>query len=451
MLGYFVLTPSLAENMKRSRILEVGELDLVQGVARIENDQILALEQESEPIIQNEALSLAEKRTLIAKMDYNPRLDAILQSSIHTLKNELGGQAYTRLVAWIEAQWRLERQLHDLAASVNRSRSYEIFATRYDSKGAYTVALPDKCLKFANAGNHVCDEDGYVVGQDYTVYLSYKKSTAARVLESGPWNVDDNYWSRASDPQPRRMFRDLALGLPEAQAAYFNGYNGGVDQFGRKVTAPFAIDLARQVSIDIGLQPGVNDWITVSFMWTDGWDAGSSSKEGGSTNSGATQVVVIPIKAATPNADGSVMHTVQAGQTLWDIAAVYEVSLQDILSLNGLAKDALIFPGEKLIVKPATTNSTPLAKPSPLITGTLINQGTATPRSQNTASTASLKSTTTASQMSISPITQPSKSPQIDPTTMDKTGIDPLLAGIIALLVIGSGLVLSGIIFRNRR
>jgi hypothetical protein len=108
------------------------------------------------------------------------------------------------------------------------------------------------------------------------VRLHYQDSKTVEVHESGPWNVDDNYWSKLSDPQPRRLFPDLPLGMPEAQAAYFDDYNNGEDQFGRNVTAPFGIDLSDAVSIDIGLQPGHNDWIDVTWLWTEDWDSRQS-------------------------------------------------------------------------------------------------------------------------------------------------------------------------------
>ncbi len=87
--------------------------------------------------------------------------------------------------------------------------------------GAYTVALPDQCLKLANGGLHTCDDDGYQAGAGYAVALRYKKSAGVGVGEAGPWNIDDNYWATTADPQPRRMFADLPLGMPEAQAAVF--------------------------------------------------------------------------------------------------------------------------------------------------------------------------------------------------------------------------------------
>jgi hypothetical protein len=38
------------------------------------------------------------------------------------------------------------------------------------------------------------------------------------------------------------------------------------------ITAPYGIDLARELSIDIGLDPGNNDWVDVTFLWTENWD-----------------------------------------------------------------------------------------------------------------------------------------------------------------------------------
>jgi hypothetical protein len=108
------------------------------------------------------------------------------------------------------------------------------------------------------------------------VRLQYGSGPAVKVTvgESGPWNVDDNFWTTVADPQPRRLFTDLPLGMPESQAAYFDDYNGGLDQFGRQVTSPVAIDLAKEVSLDIGLEAGKNDWITVTYLWTEGWATG---------------------------------------------------------------------------------------------------------------------------------------------------------------------------------
>jgi hypothetical protein len=82
------------------------------------------------------------------------------------------------------------------------------------------------------------------------------------VWDVGPWNTRDDYWNPA-----REQWQGLAQGMPEAQAAYQSGYNGGRDQFGRKVLNPAGIDLADGTMWD-GLGLSDNTWVTVSYLWT---------------------------------------------------------------------------------------------------------------------------------------------------------------------------------------
>ena len=453
-LGYFVFTASLAEQLPRSAGLSENQFEAVEQIAQREVYALRALEQESLPIIQDPGLSLDEKRQRIAKMKYNERVQETVSSSIKELKSTLGSPAYARLSHWVESQWRIERQLHGSALAPSSLRTYRIFATRYDSNGAYTVALPDKCLKFANGGSHICDGDGYVAGAGYTVFISYESGTAAVVGESGPWNVDDNFWASTADPTPRRMFADLALGMPEAQAAYFDGYNGGVDQFGREVTAPFGIDLARQVSIDIGLEPGKNDWIDVSFMWTEGWGGSSKSKppkSDGTAQPQPAQATIIPIQVAEANPDGSVVHEVKEGQTLWNIAAAYQVNLSEVLRLNGLSEGSLIYPGQKLLIKAAslspTTTSTSTAEETP------SEEPSATPRPSQTPtprkSTAVAQVVPTLETASTTDQAAPTASMQAsDPLTQPE--IDPFLITIGGLALVGAALFFVGQLFSRK-
>ncbi len=272
-LSYFALTASLSEAMRADLSLSEAEFAVIYRAAQQEAENLHTLEASSLPIIQDEDLSHPEKQAQIAASGYNQRVLDILAVSQVQLENDLDPNTYARLVDWTEQRWLVEQELHGTASAERTAgaRSYSIYATRFDAD-SYIVALPDGCLKIANGGNHLCDDSGYATGQNYSVRLNYKSSTTAKVGDSGPWNVDDNYWSGVDDPQPRRLFPDLPVGMPEAQAAYFDNYNNGKDQFGRTVTAPFGIDLNRDVSIDIGLNPGVNDWIEVAFLWTDGWD-----------------------------------------------------------------------------------------------------------------------------------------------------------------------------------
>jgi hypothetical protein len=442
-LGYFIFTASLVERLPDEADLTPSQFKAVQRIAEQERQVLIQLELETVPIIEDDSLSLQEKRSRIAQMKYNSRVMEAVHNSRQALIYSLGPHAFTRLSRWIERQWEAERLAHGSPPIQSGPRTYRVYATRYDSGGAYTIALPDKCLKFANGGNHVCDEDGYIAGLGYTVYMSYEKSTAATVAESGPWNVDDNYWATTRDPTPRRMFTDLALGMPEAQAAYFNGYNGGVDQFGRVVTAPFGIDLARQVSIDIGLEPGKNDWIDVSFLWTEGWDSGSAANPpnpGETAVPAPTQATIIPIAIASPNADGSVVHLVQEGQTLWNIVAAYQVNLNEILSLNGIADGSYIYPGQRLVIKPASQ------KPPPSNT-VLPHAATAT--SPPKTPTPVQKIATQVAQVVSTPI--PTSFPNEIPTTAasptgsdSPSAIDPILIGIASLGALGVLLFIIG-------
>jgi len=61
--------------------------------------------------------------------------------------------------------------------------------------------------------------------------------------------------------------------------------------------------------------------------------------------------IVAPIELAQPNEDGSIVHTVLEGHTLWAIAARYEVSLADLYLFNALTEDSVINPGDKLTIR----------------------------------------------------------------------------------------------------
>lgn len=68
-------------------------------------------------------------------------------------------------------------------------------------------------------------------------------------------------------PELRESWRDLATCLPQAQAAFIDGYNGGRDQFGRQVGNPAGIDLGDGTFFD-GLELLDNSWVTASYLWT---------------------------------------------------------------------------------------------------------------------------------------------------------------------------------------
>ena len=110
-------------------------------------------------------------------------------------------------------------------------------------------------------------------------------------------------------------------------------------------------------------------------------DAPTAQPTAGSTQPQATtaaQPQPTAVPAAT-NPDGSIVHTIVAGDTLFGLSLQYNVSLDDILALNGLTKDSLLSIGQKVIIK-GTAGSTP-AQPTaaPQATADAAQAGTPAP------------------------------------------------------------------------
>lgn len=94
---------------------------------------------------------------------------------------------------------------------------------------------------------------------------------------------------------------------------------------------------------------------------------------------GTPAPLVQPIAIAQANADGSVIHVVQFGQTLWGIAEAYEINMITLLEQNFLSEDSAIFPNQELLIVPANLEieeetadltPTPTEEPTPTPTRT---------------------------------------------------------------------------------
>lgn len=68
----------------------------------------------------------------------------------------------------------------------------------------------------------------------------------------------------------------------------------------------------------------------------------------------ATSVPPTPLPTSTPQADGSIVHIVRPGESLWSIAISYGVRIDDLLTLNRLPPGSnTIYEGQKLLILPA--------------------------------------------------------------------------------------------------
>ncbi len=148
--------------------------------------------------------------------------------------------------------------------------TYRIFATREGLVGHRTanghiiqprdrfVALPCWCALSPKGTDK------------FKVRLTYNgRSVVVPVWDVGPWNTRDDYWN------PNRRYGDLPVGMPMAEAAYFHGYNGGRDEWGRRIALPNGIDIADGTFWDdLGMTR--SDYVYVTFLWL-GEDPGPGS------------------------------------------------------------------------------------------------------------------------------------------------------------------------------
>jgi hypothetical protein len=189
----------------------------------------------------------------------------------------------------------------DAAASSKSPVHSRVFATREGLVGATTanghkikkkdhfVALPSRRALSPRGTN------------DYTVKVcaSNGRCAFAPVWDVGPWNTRDDYWNPSSK---RQEWKDLPQGMPEAQAAKQKGYNGGRDQFKRKVANPAGIDLGDGIFWD-ALKLKDNSWVTVDYLWTGSTKMAKVTSEGkvrGAPDSDAEVVGIATLKSSVP-------------------------------------------------------------------------------------------------------------------------------------------------------
>lgn len=110
--------------------------------------------------------------------------------------------------------------------------------------------------------------------------------------------------------------------------------------------------------------------------------------------------------------DGSIVHTIQDGDTLDSIAYAYGITRTELMQLNNLKSANFIFPGQKLIVKaPTKAASEP--------TSATISS---TSGEQPTQAEAASVSTQESTQVAAAPTTEPTSAP---PTVVEPTAAEP--------------------------
>lgn len=162
--------------------------------------------------------------------------------------------------------------------------TYRIFATReglvgHTTANGHVIQPRDRFVALPSAS--ALSPRG---SDQFSVRLTYNgRSVVVPVWDVGPWNTRDDYWN------PNRRYGDLPVGRPMAEAAYFDGYNGGRDEMGRRVGDPNGIDIADGTYWDdLGMTRG--DYVYVTFLWL-GIDPGPGN---------AVPITPAPVTPAAP-------------------------------------------------------------------------------------------------------------------------------------------------------
>jgi len=192
----------------------------------------------------------------------------------------------------------------------------------------------------------------------------------------------------------------------------------------------------------IGAGLAVNNgvaYITIDVRPGNRVPSSPGSTGGGATSAApvATQIALVPLVTATPNADGAIVHVVGYGQSLWSIAIAYGVKIDDIRNMNGLiAGSTDIYAGQKLVIRQAGSTN-------PQATNTIPQPTPETGTPENKAGSAMITPPDTAT-----PVMQPTETLTPLPThTPEPTHKPPVnLPGLANTKMLAIGLILVGAI-----
>lgn len=94
-----------------------------------------------------------------------------------------------------------------------------------------------------------------------------------------------------------------------------------------------------------------------------------------------TPFTTVTVYPNTPNPDGSLVHVVQPGETVWQIAMAYGVSEADIIRLNP-QMGTFIYPGDTLLIRSGHTPTPTAPTPTPTLRPTATLWPTLTPTAE---------------------------------------------------------------------
>jgi hypothetical protein len=254
-ISYLLSDPQNVAEFQQRFALSGEELSVVLGAIQEENEILSREYAESELVVESaEGLPAAEVQERIAASDYDERVRQAVARTKATIEALLPAYLRHQLQVWVNAKWQQEVQEYNAEPTAtlqaaSGGKNFRVFATQYRGYTRYEVALPHRQLKFRGGYRIRIRNGGHRI--------------SVPIKEVGPWNIHDNYWDKRRD-----MWKNLPRGKPEAEAAYYNNYNRGRDEFGRKVLNPAGVDLTPRAARKLGLRKYQNAWVSLSLPRT---------------------------------------------------------------------------------------------------------------------------------------------------------------------------------------
>jgi hypothetical protein len=259
-ISYLLSDPENVADFQQEFSLDDAEMADVLDVVRRENEVLAQTFSKSERIVSaNRGEPKYRVADKIAASSFDESVRAAVAETKGEIRRILPPARRSDLRRWVDARWQEEQEEFDenpssflTTSTAQRGRAFKVFATQYRGYTRREVALPHKKLKIRGG---------------YKVRIRVVGSSERRwvkVKEVGPWNIEDNWYARKKH---RDRFKSLPRGVPEAEAAYFDNFRNGRDQFGRKVLNPAGVDLTPRFAREIGLKKYENAWVYVRVPW----------------------------------------------------------------------------------------------------------------------------------------------------------------------------------------
>ncbi len=147
-----------------------------------------------------------------------------------------------------------------------------------------------------------------------------------------------------------------------------------------------------------------------------------------------------PFVISTPLADGALVHVVGYGQTLIGIANTYEVEVAEVLNLNNLTLDSIIYPGDKIILKPSYTPTATEIPTTPVPTATPSATVIPTKSSSQPGVSYTIPDTST-----------PSITPSPTPLVISPEREPVVVGAVLFALAVFLSVIIGGLLKRSKR